>query len=483
MKSRFRIWLAGCLKSASDRLNGKPIVVATNKEISSVDCTPISNDPHSTSRFETEGDSAPLDKDQLNALRVVFWSFDQIFLIVGGAGSGKSRLVKEFSNRSGIVCCAPTGIAALRINGKTLHSMFHLPTTIQFPNLIQGLYGDRAEQIKNCDMIIIDEISMVRADVFDAVDKKLRMTLNSEAPFGGKKIVLVGDMSQLPPVLGSNEQLAYFNNWEGKSICNSSVFDLIHPRIIELRGNHRQASDKYFSELLNSLRKGVCSNEILDQLNERIGPAMNKAVHVTLNNAKAESINHLYYARLQTKEHSFPSLSTPDQIDKFIELCQKLPVPRVIKVKVGCRVIICANSDSYKNGDSGTISLVSGAYIRVKLDRTGMEVEVPRNTFTAFDYFLNPNTNEWEPMVAAEYVQFPILLGYAITVYKAQGLTLHKVHIHNEGGFWDFGQAYTAISRVRNLLDFSCEQPFLPSDFLLNPEIEGVYQDDSEIGF
>lgn len=394
--------------------------------------------------------------------------------VTGSGGVGKSVVINELKSRmrSSAVLLAPTGIAALNIEGATLHRTFGLPFSIAHEDDWRP-FGSTSELFADdtVQTIIIDEISMVRADYFVAIDKKLRVAKGYDLPFGGLQVILVGDFFQLPPVLTRNDIEVYSELFDSIYCFNTDSWDELDPIIVNLDQVMRQ-EDYTTVRALNALRVGKQAPSILQWINRECSETevSEDAVTLCTTNATASEINAMFYDRNDNPELVFSANITGTFNER--------PVDQMLKVKKGCRVVICANNNmnGYSNGQAGeVIDYVPGGeepYINVKLD-SGSTVKVERHEWETFSYKIV--NRKLTKMVIGTFSQFPLKLGYGITIHKSQGMTLDECILDLGNGAFSHGQTYVALSRIRSfdnlLLDCDIEQ----SDIIVDAEVIDFY--------
>lgn len=401
----------------------------------------------------------------------------QNLFISGPGGVGKSVLVHKIRDNleDGTIFLAPTGIASQNIQGSTIHRTFKLPLGF-LGKSARSHVNQKTRELFEGDQIkriVIDEISMVRADVFTAIDRMLRSIKKKNVPFGGLQIIVVGDFFQLPPVLKERSQESEFFYEDFTSIF---AFDTDSWRdagfhTIELTQIMRQ-SDKQFIFALNSIRqKDENSNLSLKFLN-KIGSQKEQSedtIVLCSTNADADTVNKHHYDLIDSEEKIYYGEKSPNYKDA--------PVPMEIPMKVGMKVLICANSpeETYYNGQTGVITRMTDNSIFVKCDDEVGEVVVTRFTWQEYEYS-NVNGNIM-CMPVGKFVQFPIKYGYALTIHKCQGLSLAKAVIYTGRGCFAHGQAYVAFSRVRTLDGLSVMENVGYNEIIVDSRVKKFYDD------
>jgi energy-coupling factor transporter ATP-binding protein EcfA2 len=397
---------------------------------------------------------------------------DRHVFLTGKAGTGKTTFLKhivQHTHKKTIVA-APTGIAAINAQGVTLHSLLQLPFGAFIPervvppdvntqfttlyNLFSNLRfnSSKRQLIREMELLIIDEVSMLRADLLDCIDHMLRyLRKRKDVPFGGAQILFIGDLLQLPPVVKDDEWnilKSYYNSsyfFEAKALSAAS---LIH---VELEKIYRQSDDQFIA-ILNRFRENKQTREDIEFLNQYYKPEMNEAeadgyIHLTTHNRKADNINSERLRALDSKSYSFHA----EIVNDFPE--NSYPIPEELVLKEGAQVMFIKNDPSgegqFFNGKIGHVSHLSSGTIKVKFSN-GEEVDVPQYTWENKRYSLNKDTNEIDEKVLGSFTHFPLKLAWAVTVHKSQGLTFEKAILDLSGAFTQ-GQVYVALSRLTSL--------------------------------
>jgi GTPase SAR1 family protein len=410
------------------------------------------------------------------------------YFITGKAGTGKTTLLNHFRENSekNIIVLAPTGIAAVSIGGSTIHSFFRFPPNLITKKDIKKIFG-KGDMFKEIDTIMIDEVSMVRADVMDGIDQSLRINRGKKnEPFGGVQMILFGDLYQLPPVVHDPELVRFFSeNYTGPYFFNAKVFeqDDFDGRMkfgkeevlekIEMTTIYRQ-KDLVFIELLNKIRNGKVTQKDLELLNTRVFPDMDEVynnaddpiVILTPINNKASSINNIKLSTLPGKVYHYSSLSTGN----FDE--RSYPADSELALKVGAQVIMLQNDTEdhrWQNGTVGTISRLKENQIWVEID--GEEFEVEKAIWKKTEYVYNGMKKEIEMSERGTFKQYPLKLAWAITIHKSQGKTFDKVIIDIGYGAFATGQTYVALSRCRSLKGIYLSAPIQARDVMTDKRV------------
>jgi len=421
----------------------------------------------------------PLNDEFNGVLDQLEQSYDNIF-ITGRAGTGKSTLLQLFRNTTRKRCAvlAPTGIAALNVRGQTIHSFFGFP-----PKFIQRSEITKRRNsslYKKVDVIIIDEISMVRADMIDNIDRFLRINRGINEPFGGVQMVFFGDLFQLPPVVASDyEKQIFSTHYETPYFFSSEIvqsdWDL---QIIELNQVFRQ-DERRFINLLDSIRLNHMDYDDMMELNQRHVPAPEeKEYYITLTsrNAIANQINQHEIRKLDSEPFSFPA----NVIGNFNP--RLFPTDPVLQVKRGAQVMFVKNDPQkrFVNGSIGIVKHVDAESIIVTIQNEQGEeqsIELEKLEWEILKY----KQDEKKPsnvttVVAGTFKQFPIKLAWAITIHKSQGKTFDRVIIDLGAGAFEYGQTYVALSRCRTMDGIILKKPLTGRDVMVDQRVTEWYE-------
>lgn len=394
--------------------------------------------------------------------------------ITGKAGTGKTTFInriQEEINKNFLVL-APTGIAAIAIGGQTMHSFFGFPFQSMGPHTKLDVLPERKMLLNEVDTIIVDEASMVRSDMVDGMDRYLRMAFNTNMAFGGKQIVFVGDLYQLPPVVKQDSADAeMLRDLYGPGLpffYKAFVLKRMNLPKIEFQKVYRQ-SDADFLNILNKMRNGEVKSEDLTLLNEHVGAEENNedfSVTLTSFNYMAEKINEQKLNEIENEEFRYQA----DIQDEFKK--NDAPVPEILRLKVGAQVIFCRNNPNsgYMNGTIAKVSALEDNKILVRLE-SGSDIEVHKVSWENIQSQYNRETRKMESNVIGSFTQYPIKLAWAITIHKSQGMTFDRMHFDLSRGTFQAGQAYVAISRMRSLDGLSLSHPIMPHHIMQNPEV------------
>jgi uncharacterized protein YpbB len=405
-------------------------------------------------------------------LRFINQTQRSVFL-TGKAGTGKTTLLREIieTTHKNTVVVAPTGIAALNAGGVTIHSMFQLPfggfipdnsapdfsesTKFETKATLRRHFkmsGLKKSVIRNMELLIIDEVSMLRADLLDAMDFMMQTVRKRNQPFGGVQVLFIGDLLQLPPVIRDDEWRTLKQHYKGKFFFHSHVVQQNPPLYIELDKIFRQTDDAFIS-VLNNLRNNQISKDDIAALNQYVQPNFdlkaNKGyITLTTHNAKADTMNTDALEALEGKEWKYLPEITGDFPDKIY------PLDEVLRLKEGAQIMFVKNDLSfdkkYFNGKMGVIQSLSAKEIMVHFPEENKTIEVEKYEWQNIRYKVNETTKEIEEEVLGTFVHYPIKLAWAITVHKSQGLTFDKAALDVSQVFLP-GQAYVALSRLRSL--------------------------------
>lgn len=424
-------------------------------------------------RYEQENLSTTnkqLTKDQKTALALLE-SGENIFL-TGGAGTGKSFLLKKFiatHSELNILVTAPTGVAAKNIDGATLHKTFRLPLGIISKEIDgNGLLENekyRKKLLKYADIIVIDEISMCRADIFAYIAD---LILEQYSQGHRLQVVLCGDFFQLPPVISSSEKESFSyvfpENKNGWPFLTTQWKEL-GIKTVDLKEIVRQ-KDKQFSEALNEIRKGnIQGVKFLN--NNYCKEEIENSVCICGTNSQATSINESRLDLIESQAVTYDIKKEGDVKESDISCEEHLTL------KVGARVIILVNDrtgDLYQNGSYATVTALKDNSINVILDNSYSDIEIPINTWEIYGYSYDEITEKIKKTVIGKYQQIPVRLGWAVTVHKSQGSTFSSVNI-NSKRFWVPGQLYVALSRCRTIERMHLSHPLSEQDIMVFTDV------------
>lgn len=410
---------------------------------------------------------------------------NETMYITGRAGSGKSFLLEYFvkNTHKNVVKVAPTGISALNVGGQTMHSFFGLDINVQNLEEIKrkGVWGKRQEILKSIDVLIIDEVSMVRVDVMSAIDLKLQLANNNTLPFGGKQVLMFGDLYQLPPVVEPQVDRYLTDKYGGVFFFNAPVFDRAPLPVYELKRVFRQ-KDPGFISILNDMREGRITDNELDVLNHCSGTAPrddhNRAIVLSPRNETVSRINQERLNQIGRPEYTYQASITGD-FSKF-----GTPTEVELHLKVGAQVMMLKNDTEgdeatygtnrgrrWVNGTIGVVSELSQDMVKVMINK--VEYRIDRATWEKKVYEYNANTKKLVARTVATFTQFPLRLAWALTIHKARGQTYKSVEVNLEGGAFSSGQTYVAVSRCVSLDSLYLTRPISREDIIVNQDVAG----------
>lgn len=414
-----------------------------------------------------------LSDEQADAVQKMMNSNDNFF-VTGKAGTGKSVVLRYFISHTDkhVAVVAPTGIAAINVKGQTIHKFFGLSPRVPIqdvedPGMCQ-VAAKKKELLRSCDVIVIDEISMVRSDVMDMIDHKLKIARDDNRPFGGCQIIAFGDLYQLPPIDANNEEISELLH----SRYPSSIFFFGAPVVekypftrIELKEVHRQ-KDPTLISVLNEIRLGNADYRYLKEINEcaRKKPPAD-CITITTTNGQVDAINKKQLDSISGETYTYDAVVT----GRFDE--NEKPAPTQLRLKVGAFVMLLQNNaPHWVNGSTGIVTELSDSKIVVTIN--GATHSVDRSTWSNYEYSYNKKEKKIEQVEIGSFNQFPIKLAYAMTVHKSQGQTYDKILIDFSGKrAFAPGQTYVALSRCRSMEGLYLKDEMRAEDIKVSQEI------------
>ncbi len=418
----------------------------------------------------------PLSLEQAEVFQAIESTRQNVF-VTGRAGTGKSTLLNHLSWHTSkqIVIAAPTGVAALNVGGQTIHSLFRLPVGVIADHPIDQ--NDTVRKLLNTiDTLVIDEVSMVNADLMDAIDRSLRQARQRPTDaFGGVQIVLFGDPYQLAPVPGDSDERAYFaDTYRSLWFFDAKVWREADLRIFELSEVHRQR-DADFKFMLNAVRHGQVTAEIAGALNSmgaRTAPDEG-AITLATRNDSVNRINASALKRLSGRALTAQADITGDFGGRTY------PADQTLELKVGAQVMFLRNDSAGEGGPrwvNGSIGTVTRIDSTVYVDIDGEIHEVDPVIWEKYKYSYDPATKKLTKNVVAEFTQFPLRLAWAVTIHKSQGATYERAIVDLGSRVFSPGQTYVALSRLTSLEGLYLTRPLRPNDILVDPNVRRFMQ-------
>ena len=424
------------------------------------------------------------------AQQLVEHTSHSVFL-TGKAGTGKSTFLREItrSTQKKHVVVAPTGIAAINVRGVTIHSFFQLPIgPIQAEDARINTFrfnANKVKLIKELELVIIDEVSMVRADIMDAIDYVLRRIRKNNTSFGGVQLLLVGDMFQLEPVVPRQEEHFLSERYETPFFFSARAFSSLQSDLvnIELTKVYRQ-SDEVFIDLLNKIRTNDAHRaemELLNERNEISPPFDDSSFYITLASRKhiVDKTNKHKLARLEGAEHKYTG-----KLEGTFPL-SGLPTDLELTLKVGAQVIFVRNDSAenkrrWVNGTIGKIVSLEDDKIEVELEN-GYRYDVEKVVWENIKYEYDAGKKTIDETVIGTFKQFPIKLAWAITIHKSQGLTFDNVVVDLGRGAFAAGQLYVALSRCTSMHGLYLSSRVSPGDVIVREEVVHFYERNNDL--
>lgn len=418
-----------------------------------------------------------LSEELKYALDQLEHSKDHIF-ISGRAGTGKSTLLKLFrsTSRKRIAVVAPTGVAALNVRGQTIHSFFKIP-----PRLLErrDLHKSKNNSLyRNLEILIIDEISMVRADLFDVMDYHLQLNRGNSLPFGGIRVIMFGDLYQLPPVIASKFEREYLKSrYETQYFFSSLAYQSLKTNLetIELNTVYRQ-NERHFINLLDSIRTKTIDREELEDINQRIIDEKDKldgTITLTTRNDIVRKINASELSNIE-----WPTISYSAKVNGQFDP-RYYPTDLDLKLKKGSQIMLLKNDPlrRYVNGTIGKIIELSENSIKVRVYKEDdeIELEIEKAIWEMIRYSYDDGVKQVKSDVVGSFEQWPVRLAWAITIHKSQGKTFNRVFLDMGRGAFEYGQTYVALSRCTSMEGLQLKQAIKMSDIIVDERITDFY--------
>lgn len=403
-----------------------------------------------------------------------------VVFVTGNAGTGKSTLIRYLRNvvDKQTVVLAPTGVAALNLEGATIHSFFRLPPRILDEEDIKQVHDRKL--YRKLELLIIDEVSMVRCDLMDAMDRFLRRNRGSSEPFGGVQLLLIGDLFQLPPVAPESvREVLQARGYASPHFFSAFGLQRTSLMPVELTSVYRQ-EDPEFVGLLNRVRVADAVDEVTAELNRRCceGGDRTTAVTLTCTNHQADGINQAQMRRLPSPEYTF----TGSISGRFALEHDRLPSPLDLRLKQDARVMFTRNDEQRRwvNGSMGIVREVAQGGVLVEVvgqsgHSDGQVYDVTPVTWETYRYTYDAEADRIVAEPVGAYTQYPLMLAWAVTIHKSQGKTMDSVLVDLGSGAFASGQTYVALSRCRTLEGMRLARPIRPSDIICDPVVKRFY--------
>lgn len=422
---------------------------------------------------EVRADGFHFSREQAAAINRGKERSSGLLFVTGKAGTGKSTILRELRRSMNLVVLSPTGLAALNVGGQTIHSFFKLGIGVQKPGRTNSLRQSTVEVIKRCDAIVIDEISMVRADLLDAIDRSLQHEMGCDLPFGGIPIIAFGDMFQLEPVVRDGAEVRFMaDQYQSHFWFDSRVARRCGVDMISLNEVFRQKGDDRFINALNDVRVGAIKS--LPIINSRHCPGSeldDDSLFLTFSNSHAERRNRQMLAKIDGESELYIANASEN-------FNREAPVEKELKLKIGAKVMICKNMqcrdrELVANGSVGTVIDLGEAPV-VELE-DGRLIDCEKQTWEAIEYEFksgkSKGSGELSEVAVASFEQIPLKLAWAITVHKSQGQTLDRAHLTLEMPAFSHGQVYVALSRVRSMDGLTVGRAIRERDLIVNRRV------------
>ena len=429
------------------------------------------------SRPNSENPASAFDDTLEDILELLEEDSQHFIYLTGAAGTGKTTLIERVKDECLLkkMVVAPTGVAALNIGGSTINSAFRIGFDT-FPVIQESKDPRFKKLLKNLELLIIDEISMVRAPMLDAISETLQIHRNSSKPFGGIHVLACGDLFQLPPVVKENEESAIFERYGSVYFFSADNFQAIEkPLFFELVSSFRQQDDKDFYNLLNNVRLGKNLESSISMINKTChNPEFDteSSLIITSRKYRAEQINDEMLNRINGPTTAVKSKEQGELNEN------DLPAPRELRVKEDAKVMFIKNDPEgrWVNGTIGVVIDCSDKNKKVIKVKVGKEVfKVKREEWNKVRYVYDEYNDEMEEEMVSSFKQFPLKLGWAVTIHKAQGLTLDSCSVDLGEGAFATGQAYVALSRCKTLDSLNLYRELKVRDALVDPDIQDFH--------
>ena len=402
-----------------------------------------------------------------------------VTFVTGNAGTGKSTLIDYLQKVVDKQCVvvAPTGVAALNVNGVTIHSFFQFPPRIIEKEDIKEIYDRKL--YRKLELLIVDEVSMVRADIIDGIDLFLRKNRDNDQPFGGVQLLLIGDLFQLPPVTPRREeQMLQTKGYKSSFFFSAFSLQQLNMISVELTRIFRQKDPEYI-EILNNIRLAENLYRFLRTINSKCnskGEPLKDRITLTSTNHIADRKNSFELSNLKTKQFTFLGSTT----GKFPISEEKLPSPVNLVLKEGAHVMFTKNDENkcWVNGSLGIVRELSQESIIVELVSESQRKveEVHRTSWKKYSYKYEPDKDQIVATEIGKYTQYPLMLAWAVTIHKSQGKTLDSIYLDIGHGAFASGQVYVALSRIRSLDGLKLARPISARDVICDTRIKKFYQ-------
>ena len=388
--------------------------------------------------------------------------------VSGKAGVGKSTLIKHIKNTyKNVVITAPTGIAALNVNGATIHSFFNIPP--RYITIHEKRNLQPKDVIYATEILIIDEISMVNANLLDTIEYVLRLSKRNKLPFGGIPVIMFGDLYQLPPVVTDETRKLFEREYETPFFFSANCLKKTPLTTIELTKVFRQ-KDETFVKILNNIRTGHDIENTIQLINSNVEITTKydkNSIVLTTTNDKCTKINNYELNKIDGDENMYFG-----KIDGNFPL-SSLPCDSMIDLKVGAKVMCVKNLENAVNGTIGTVVYMNDKTVNIRtLDGSGVTL----NYVTWENHGYTVKKGEISVVVKGTYTQIPLKLAWALTIHKSQSQTLDKVHIDMDKGAFASGQLYVALSRCTSLEGISLSRPLYTTDIIVNKDVINFYE-------